>query len=131
MLLEGLRDGFLEQEGDVAGGVQMPEQSGRLKPESCLDLRALVEAVAFEDLVEPFGFGLDAADPGGLPEQRLRRAEIAKRRRLGSKGGRPPTFDKTSYKQRNRAERCINKLKQWPGLPGGPSPWATHISSAR
>jgi transposase len=35
------------------------------------------------------------------------------RRRKGSRGGRPPTFDPERYKQRNTAERCINKLKQF------------------
>lgn len=59
--------------------------------------------------------------------------QIAHRKRLGSKGGRPPAFDKTTYKQRNTVERCINKLKRWRGLatplrqddnglPGGPAP---------
>lgn len=71
MLLEGLRDGFLELVSVVAGGVQLPEQSGCLMPESRLDPRELVEVVAFEDLVETFGFSLDAADAAGLPEQRL------------------------------------------------------------
>ncbi|MEU8779833.1 IS5 family transposase [Streptomyces sp. NPDC048606] len=42
--------------------------------------------------------------------------QIANRKRLGRKGGRPPAFDKTAYKQRNTVERCINKLKQWRGL---------------
>ncbi|MFB6560770.1 IS5 family transposase [Streptomyces sp. NPDC056400] len=42
--------------------------------------------------------------------------QIAHRRRLGSKGGRPPGFDREAYKQRNTVERCINKLKQWRGL---------------
>ncbi|MGW1649365.1 IS5 family transposase [Streptomyces eurythermus] len=42
--------------------------------------------------------------------------QIAHRKRLGSKGGRPPAFDKTTYKQRNTVERCINRLKQWRGL---------------
>ncbi|WP_399441020.1 IS5 family transposase [Streptomyces sp. WAC08241] len=42
--------------------------------------------------------------------------QIANRKRLGGKGGRPPVFDKTAYKQRNTVERCINKLKQWRGL---------------
>ncbi|MFE5537106.1 IS5 family transposase [Streptomyces sp. NPDC056492] len=42
--------------------------------------------------------------------------QIANRKRLGSKGGRPPAFDKAAYKQRNTVERCINKLKQWRGL---------------
>jgi transposase len=31
----------------------------------------------------------------------------------GHRGGRPPAFDATLYKQRNIAERCINKLKQF------------------
>ncbi|WP_327359911.1 hypothetical protein [Streptomyces sp. NBC_01296] len=39
--------------------------------QSRFDRRELVEVVAFEDLVEPFGFGLDAADAAGLLEQRL------------------------------------------------------------
>ncbi|WP_245252014.1 IS5 family transposase [Streptomyces sp. KCTC 0041BP] len=42
--------------------------------------------------------------------------QIANRRRLGSKGGRPPGFDREAYKQRNTVERCINKLKQWRGI---------------
>lgn len=37
-------------------------------------------------------------------------------KRLGSRGGRPPAFDRDAYKQRNTVERCINKLKQWRGL---------------
>ena len=34
----------------------------------------------------------------------------AARQRKGSRGGRPPTFDAARYRQRNTAERCINKL---------------------
>jgi transposase len=37
----------------------------------------------------------------------------AARQRKGSRGGRPPTFDTGRYRQRNTAERCINKLKQF------------------
>ncbi len=33
------------------------------------------------------------------------------RARRGSRGGRPPAFDPERYKQRNTAERCVNKLK--------------------
>jgi transposase len=33
------------------------------------------------------------------------------RLRRGGRGGRPPTFDAESYKQRNVVERAINKLK--------------------
>lgn len=38
------------------------------------------------------------------------------RRRRGSAGGRPPAFDPHAYRQRNIAERCINRLKQWRGI---------------
>ncbi|MGY4967441.1 hypothetical protein [Streptomyces sp. 900105245] len=69
MLLEGLSDGFFELVGVAAGGIQLSEQCGSLMSESRFDLRELVEVVALEDLVEPFGFGLDAADTAGLPEQ--------------------------------------------------------------
>jgi transposase len=41
--------------------------------------------------------------------------EDAKKSRLakGSKGGRPPAFDKQAYKGRNVVERCINRLKDF------------------
>lgn len=38
--------------------------------------------------------------------------QVANRARRGTRGGRPPTFDADRYKNRNTAERCINKLKQ-------------------
>ena len=38
--------------------------------------------------------------------------QIANRRRRGQHGGRPPSFDADLYKQRNTAERAINKLRQ-------------------
>ncbi|CAM2737005.1 IS5 family transposase [Streptomyces albus] len=38
------------------------------------------------------------------------------RLRRGSRGGRPPAFDRETYKQRNTGERCINRLKQWRGI---------------
>lgn len=37
--------------------------------------------------------------------------QIANRARRGQRGGRPPDFDRQRYRQRNTAERCINKLK--------------------
>lgn len=30
----------------------------------------------------------------------------------GSKGGRPPVFDRDAYKERSTVERCVNKLRQ-------------------
>ncbi|MFJ6983403.1 transposase, partial [Streptomyces sp. NPDC091389] len=34
----------------------------------------------------------------------------------GSRGGRPPAFDRELYKHRNVVERCFNRLKQWRGI---------------
>ncbi|MFD0399706.1 IS5 family transposase [Kitasatospora sp. NPDC127121] len=34
----------------------------------------------------------------------------------GSRGGRPPGFDRRVYRLRNVVERCFNRLKQWRGL---------------
>ncbi|GGO79741.1 IS5 family transposase [Nonomuraea cavernae] len=45
-----------------------------------------------------------------IPE---RKDQIANRKRKGSYGGRPPTFDTATYKDRNLVERCFAKLKQW------------------
>ncbi|CAL9621393.1 hypothetical protein SUDANB38_05901 (plasmid) [Streptomyces sp. enrichment culture] len=42
--------------------------------------------------------------------------QAANRKRRGSRGGRPPAFDREAYKQRNTVERCINRIKQWRGL---------------
>lgn len=38
------------------------------------------------------------------------------RHRRGSRGARPPAFDKQVGKRRNAVERCFNRLKQWRGI---------------
>jgi transposase len=38
--------------------------------------------------------------------------QAANRRKKGSRGGRPPSFDTERYKDRNTVERCFNKLRQ-------------------
>ncbi len=38
------------------------------------------------------------------------------RRRRGSRGGRPPAFDKADYRGRNVVERRFCHLKQWRGI---------------
>jgi transposase len=45
-----------------------------------------------------------------IPEPRDQQAD---RRRRGSRGGRPASFDKTIYKRRNEVERTINRLKNF------------------
>ena len=40
----------------------------------------------------------------------------ANRRRKGSKGGRPISFDTQEYKRRNLIERYNQKLKSWRGI---------------
>lgn len=42
--------------------------------------------------------------------------QIAHRKRRGSVGGRPPSFDVATYKGRNVIERSFNDHKQWRGL---------------
>lgn len=42
--------------------------------------------------------------------------QAANRKKRGSRGGRPVTHDPDLYKQRNTAERAINRMKEWRGL---------------
>lgn len=42
----------------------------------------------------------------------IKKDQQANRLELGSKGGRPPVFDREAYKERNTVERCVNKLRQ-------------------
>ncbi|MFH5823459.1 IS5 family transposase [Georgenia sp. AZ-5] len=48
-----------------------------------------------------------------IPE---RSDQIANRKRRGSKGGRPVTYDEEAYKRRNVVERSFNVFKQWRAL---------------
>ena len=53
----------------------------------------------------------------GIPHTIPERADqIRNRARRGSRGGRPPAFDRETYKHRNVVERCFNRLKQWRGI---------------
>ncbi|WP_329582492.1 IS5 family transposase [Streptomyces sp. NBC_01361] len=53
----------------------------------------------------------------GIPHTIPERADqVRNRLRRGSRGGRPPAFDKQVYKRRNVVERCFNRLKQWRGI---------------
>ena len=48
-----------------------------------------------------------------IPE---RADQIANRKRKGSTGGRPVSFDATDYKNRNVIERFFNRIKHWRAL---------------
>jgi transposase len=48
--------------------------------------------------------------PHTIPE---RDDQQANRARRGARGGRPPTFDRERYRQRNQVERLMNRRKQF------------------
>lgn len=48
-----------------------------------------------------------------IPE---RAGQKRNRARRGSRGGRPPRFDRQLYRRRNVVEPCSNRLKQWRGI---------------
>ena len=48
-----------------------------------------------------------------IPE---RADQIAHRKKRGRRGGRPPGFDRDTYKRRNVIERAFNKAKHWRGV---------------
>jgi putative transposase len=51
--------------------------------------------------------------PHTIPE---RSDQIARRKAKGSRGGRPPAFDRDIYRHRNSVERGFNRLKNWRGI---------------
>jgi transposase len=48
-----------------------------------------------------------------IPEKK---DQAANRKKKGSRGGRPVTFDADLYRDRNPVERLINRLKDWRGI---------------
>jgi transposase len=50
---------------------------------------------------------------GVIPEKSDQQAN---RKKKGSQGGRPVSYDPERYKQRNTVERCFQRIKTWRGL---------------
>ncbi len=48
-----------------------------------------------------------------IPEKK---DQAANRKKKGSRGGRPVTYDADLYRDRNTVERLINRLKAWRGI---------------
>ncbi|MFK0174114.1 IS5 family transposase [Streptomyces sp. NPDC090306] len=78
----------------------------RTKPDLILADKAY-SSRAIRDHLRKRGIRAVISIPADQRSHRLRR---------GSRGGRPPAFDREAYKQRNTVERCINRLKQRRGL---------------
>ncbi|MFD7880662.1 IS5 family transposase [Streptomyces sp. NPDC059766] len=93
---------------DVMARLRVPRQRGRprTRPDVVLADRAY-SSRAIREHLRRRGIRAVIPVPADQRGHRLRR---------GSRGGRPPAFDRETYKQRNTVERCINRLKQWRGI---------------
>ncbi|MGI5397165.1 IS5 family transposase [Streptomyces sp. CA-251251] len=93
---------------DVMARLRVPRRRGRprTRPDVVLADKAYSSRAIREHLRKR---GIRAVIPVPADQR-------AHRLRRGSRGGRPPAFDRETYKQRNTVERCINRLKQWRGI---------------
>ncbi|MFF1542336.1 IS5 family transposase [Streptomyces sp. NPDC058291] len=93
---------------DVMARLRVPRRRGRprTRPDVVLADKAY-SSRAIRDHLRRRGIRAVIPVPADQRGHRLRR---------GSRGGRPPAFDRETYKQRNTVERCINRLKQWRGI---------------
>ncbi|MBM4795032.1 IS5 family transposase [Streptomyces sioyaensis] len=90
---------------DVMARLRVPRRRGR--PRTRTDVVLADKAYssrAIHDRLRKRGIRTVIPIPADQRGHRLRR---------GSQGGRPPAFDRETYKQGNTVERCINRLKQW------------------
>ncbi|NWF31415.1 IS5 family transposase, partial [Streptomyces sp. PKU-EA00015] len=93
---------------DVMARLRVPRRRGRprTRPDLVLADKAY-SSRAIREHLRKRGIRAVIPVPADQRSHRLRR---------GSRGGRPPAFDRETYKQRNTVERCINRLKQWRGI---------------
>ncbi|UPZ34555.1 IS5 family transposase [Streptomyces sp. LRE541] len=93
---------------DVMARLRVPRRRGRprTRPDVVLADKAYSSRAIREHLRRR---GIRAVIPAPADQRRHRL-------RRGSRGGRPPVFDRETYRQRNTVERCINRLKQWRGI---------------
>ena len=73
--------------GVGAGGVELAQQGQGLLPEGLLDQRRVVQVVGAQHLLEPVGFGVDAALPPGAAQQRPQLGQGQPGRRARGGGG--------------------------------------------
>ncbi|MFE7978145.1 IS5 family transposase [Streptomyces shenzhenensis] len=93
---------------DVMTRLRIPRPRGRPRTRSDVVLAdKAYSSRAIRDHLRKRGIRAVIPVPADQRGHRLRR---------GSRGGRPPAFDRETYKQRNTVERCINRLKQWRGI---------------
>lgn len=93
---------------EVMARLRVPRRRGR--PRTRPDVVLADKAYSFRAIREHLRKrGIRAVIPVPADQRRHRL-------RRGSRGGRPPAFDRETYKQRNTVERCINRLKQWRGI---------------
>ncbi|KOG56636.1 transposase [Streptomyces griseoflavus] len=92
----------------VLGGVRVPGPVGRPRTRP----RAVAADKAYSSRANRVYLrrrGISAVIPEKTDQQ-------TNRKKKGSAGGRPVTFDPERYKQRNTVERCFQKIKTWRGL---------------